>query len=167
MFLIESIFDSIDDTIQGHVVYFFVMRYHVIIELWCCTYSQAFLDSSWHSFLSWQSQRVYIEYGCFIFDIFRKEIKFLITSHFFSVLTVLFVIFCASAAHRFSACNEVLRLSLCLRRWMPSLNPKETIKCLHLSLYTIDPSFCFPVFILYQTPVPELFQLFVILADAG
>ena len=44
---------------------------------------------------------------------------------------------------------------------------EEIIKCSHLSLYTMDPSFCFPVFILYQTPVPELFQLFVILADAS
>ena len=113
-FLIWCMFWNLPDLIdlQGLVVYFSVMRY-VLIEAWFCTCSQAFLDS-----------RVYIEYGCFFFDIFPKEVKFLIISHFFSVLTVLFAIFCASAAHRFSDCNDVFRLSLCLRK-MPSLNPKK------------------------------------------
>ena len=141
------------------------MRYHVIIEFWCYTSIQAFLDSSWCPFLYWQFRRVYIEYGCFIFDIFPKELKFLVTSHFFSVLTVLFAILCASAAHRFSACNDLLRSMSKKKNAKPQ--PEEIIKCLHLSLYAMDPSFCFPVFILYQTPVPELFQLFVILTDAG
>ena len=48
--------------------------------------------------------------------------------------------------------------------------PEEIIKCSHLSLHimlhTMDPSLCFPVFIPYQTPVPELSQLFVIPTDA-
>ena len=85
---------------------------------------------------------------------------------FLSVLTVFFAIFFALAAHRFSACNDVLRLSLSKKK-NAKPQAEEIIKYSHLSLYTMDPSFGFTVFILYQTPVPELVQLFVILADAG
>ena len=54
-------------------------RHHRILVL---HFPQAFLESSWRSFLSWRSRRVYIEYSCFIFDIFLNEVNFLITSHF-------------------------------------------------------------------------------------
>ena len=55
---------------------------------------------------------------------FQQSLNY--TSHliFFRVSTVFFELFCASAAHKSLACNDVLKLSLCLDRRIASLNPK-------------------------------------------
>ena len=102
----------------------------------------------------------------FIFDIFPKNVKFLITSHFKCVDSTLCYLLCFGGAQIFSLQRRAQVITMSKKN---NAEPQheEIIKCLHLSLHTVDPSFCFPVVILYETPVPELFQLFVILANAG
>ena len=150
IFLIEAIFDGIDDAIQGLVVYFSVMRYHVIIEFWYCTCSQALFNSSWHSFLSPKYRRVNIKHGCFIFNIFSRKVKFLITSHFFQCVDSAFcylLCFCGAQIFSQQRLAQVITIS---KKKNAEPQSKEIIKCLHSNLYTMDPSFCFPVFILYK-----------------
>ena len=44
----------------------------------------------------------------------------------------------SSAAYKALVCNGVLKLLLCLRRKIASLNPKKLLKRLHLWLYTVN-----------------------------
>ena len=79
-------------------------------------FSQAFLDSSWRSGNLGRSTS---NMAALFSTSFQKRLNFSSLLIFLACWQCFF-----SAAHRFPTCNDVLRLSLCLRR-MPSLNPKK------------------------------------------
>ena len=111
---------SIALTIQSKDLKYVVRQWEITLTFRCCFSTKKFFYSYWHPYFSRQFWCIHIYFCCFLFCIFPEQMAFFACRHLLKCNNSML---CYCLSYRSLVQSNALRLSICLRRRIQSLNP--------------------------------------------